>query len=82
MIKPNQKVLVVGTLGAVGNAAVQLAKLYGAIVTGVCSTLQIDLVKSIGVDKVFDYTKKDFTKNGEVLDVTFDSINAVSVIRS
>lgn len=78
-IKPNQKVLVVGALGAVGNAAVQLAKSYGAIVTGVCSTPHIDLVRSIGADNVIDYTKEDFTKNGEVYDVIFDSVNAISV---
>ena len=81
-IKPNQKVLVIGALGAVGNAAVQLAKAQGAIVTGVCNTSQIDLVKSIGADKVIDYTKEDFTKNGEVYDVIYDSINAISVTGS
>ena len=82
VIKPNQKVLVVGALGAVGSAAVQLAKSHGAIVTGVCSTSQIDLAKSIGADKVIDYTNEDFTQNGEVYDVIFDSINAISVVGS
>lgn len=80
MIKPNQKILVVGALGAVGSAAIQLAKVQGAIVTGVCNTSQIDLVKSIGADKVIDYTKEDFTQNGEIYDVIFDTINAISVI--
>jgi NADPH:quinone reductase-like Zn-dependent oxidoreductase len=82
-LQPGQRILIYGASGGVGSYAVQLARHhFVAQVTGVCSTSKIAFVKSLGADRVIDYTHEDFTHNGKVYDVLFDTVGKTSVLRS
>jgi NADPH:quinone reductase-like Zn-dependent oxidoreductase len=80
-LREGKSIVIYGASGSVGTAAVQLAKYFGAHVTAVCNTKNVGLVRSLGADKVIDYTQEDFTKNGETYDVIFDSVGTHSFRR-
>lgn len=81
-LRPGRTVLVYGASGSIGTAGVQLARHYGAQVTAVCRSKDFDLVRSLGADELIDYTKEDFTKNGQKYDVIFDAVGKHSFARS
>ncbi len=80
-LRKGRSILIYGASGSIGTAAVQLAKYFDADVTAVCNTKNVELVRSLGADRVIDYTQEDFTKNGETYDVIFDAVGKHSFRR-
>jgi NADPH:quinone reductase-like Zn-dependent oxidoreductase len=80
-LKKGQAILIYGASGAIGTAGVQLAKYFGADVTAVCNTKNVEIVRALGADRVIDYTKEDFTQNGQTYDVIFDAVGKHSFKR-
>jgi NADPH:quinone reductase-like Zn-dependent oxidoreductase len=81
-LRQGRRILIYGASGAIGTAGVQLARSFGADVTAVCNTKNLELVRSLGADRVIDYTQEDFTKNGQTYDVILDAVGKLSFRRS
>jgi NADPH:quinone reductase-like Zn-dependent oxidoreductase len=81
-LREGKRILVYGASGSIGTAGVQLAKYFGSDVTAVCNTKNVEIVRSLGADRVIDYTQEDFTKNGQTYDVIFDAVGKHSFKRS
>src|SRR5438128_6774728 len=80
-LRKGRRILIYGASGAIGTAGVQLARYFGADVTAVCNTKNLELVRSLGADRAIDYTQEDFTKNGQTYDVIFDAVGKLSFRR-
>src|SRR5256885_7150661 len=80
-LRKGRRILIYGASGSIGTAGVQLARHFGADITAVCNTKNVELVRSLGADRVIDYTQEDFTQNGETYDVVFDAVGKHSFSR-